>query len=982
MTAALAAVVLLGGAPPIHAQQPVPDAPPAWPEITRESRPWTRWWWHGSAVDETNLTDELEELRAAGIGGVEITPIYGVYGAEDRFIDYLSPRWMEVFTHTLREAERLDLGVDMATGNGWPFGGPWVGPEEASRYLAHRTYTLNGGERLQERIVLRQEPLLRAVGNQIYETYGEILAVPGQELEGTREQPLRRPGAREIDIAQLRDPVAQNEDLQSLALEQVRFPRELPLQRVIARSEDGQVLDLTERVGADGTLDWTAPQGRWTVYALFLGWHGKMVERAGPGGEGEVIDHFSDAALEHYLQRFDEAFSGYDLSTLRGFFNDSYEVDDASGEANWTPELFEEFRERRGYDLGEYLPALLFGAEGDTAARVLTDYRQTVAELLLEKFTEEWREWANEHGAITRNQAHGSPANILDLYAASDIPETEGTEIQRIKFASSAAHVTGKRLTAAEAATWLGEHFTSTLADVRRALDRFLLGGVNHLVYHGTAYSPQDAPWPGWLFYAAVHFNPQNTWWGDFGALNRYVARIQSFLQQGEPDEDLLLYFPISDWYARRQGDALLQHFNGIPGDPESRSHPFVQGATQLHERGYGYDFVSDAQLQEIEVEDGELRAEGGQYRALIVPRSTYIPLQTAERIFELARNGSTILAYRGLAEEVAGLAELETHSARLRELLGELRLRPVGDTGLQEAAIGEGRIVIGSDLDAMLGYVGVRRESMTDSGLEFIRRRHDDGTTYFVVNWGETPVDGWVPFASTARAVALYDPMTGESGYGHVRLASGGVEVHLQLQPGESAIIRLYDEERSGRPWHYLRPAGPPDTLEGTWTLRFVIGGPTPPQERRLTSLGSWTELEGEDVDAFSGSATYTLEFERPAGSASAYLLDLGEVHESAGVALNGDSLATLIGPSFRVKIPAERLRERNRLEVTVTNLMANRIADLDRRGVFWKRFYNVNFPARLRENRGANGLFDASRWEPFPSGLVGPVTLQPLQP
>src|SRR5690606_14327704 len=151
----------------------------------------------------------------------------------------------------------------------------------------------------------------------IYETYGEILAVPGQELEGTREQPLRRPGAREIDIAQLRDPVAQNEDLQSLALEQVRFPRELPLQRVIARSEDGQVLDLTERVGADGTLDWTAPQGRWTVYALFLGWHGKMVERAGPGGEGEVIDHFSDAALEHYLQRFDEAFSGYDLSTLR-----------------------------------------------------------------------------------------------------------------------------------------------------------------------------------------------------------------------------------------------------------------------------------------------------------------------------------------------------------------------------------------------------------------------------------------------------------------------------------------------------------------------------------------------------------------------------------------------------------------------------------------------------------------------------------------
>src|SRR5690606_36518637 len=229
--------------------------------------------------------------------------------AEDRFIDYLSPRWMEVFTHTLREAERLDLGVDIATGNGWPFGGPWVGRDEAPRYLAHRTYTLNGGERLRERIALRQEPLLRAVGNQIYETYGEILAVPGQTPEGSRERPLRRPGTREIHISELRDPVAENQDLQALALEQVRFPRELPLHRVIARSDDGQVLDLTGRVAADGTLDWTAPAGRWAVYALFLGWHGKMVERAGPGGEGEVIDHFSGSALEHYLHRFDESFA-------------------------------------------------------------------------------------------------------------------------------------------------------------------------------------------------------------------------------------------------------------------------------------------------------------------------------------------------------------------------------------------------------------------------------------------------------------------------------------------------------------------------------------------------------------------------------------------------------------------------------------------------------------------------------------------------
>src|SRR5687768_1052311 len=104
-----------------------------WPRVSDETRPWTRWWWHGSAVDPANLTSELEALRAAGLGGVEITPIYGVRGEEARFIPYLSDKWVSMLEHVLREARRLGLGVDMATGTGWPFGGPWVGEEIAPR---------------------------------------------------------------------------------------------------------------------------------------------------------------------------------------------------------------------------------------------------------------------------------------------------------------------------------------------------------------------------------------------------------------------------------------------------------------------------------------------------------------------------------------------------------------------------------------------------------------------------------------------------------------------------------------------------------------------------------------------------------------------------------------------------------------------------------------------------------------------------------
>src|SRR5262249_40422473 len=123
-----------------------------------------------------------------------------------------------------------------------------------------------------------------------------------------------------------------------------------------------------------------------------------------------------------------------------------------------------------------------------------------------------------------------------------------------------------------------------------------------------------------------------------------------------------------------------------------------------------------------------------------------------------------------------------------------------------------------------------------------------------------------------------------------------------------------------------------------------------------------------------------YTTTFQRPAGKAQWWQLDLGRVAESARVRLNGRDLATIIGSPFRVTIESQ-LKAINTLEVSVTNLSANRIRDLDRRGVRWKKFYNVNFPARFPENRGPDGLFTAAKWPPLESGLLGPVTLLPLQ-
>ena len=921
---------------------------PKWPAITQQTKPWTRWWWEGSAVNKADLTTVMTEYQQANLGGMEITTIYGVKGAESQFIDFLSPKWMDMLSHTLAEGQRLGLGIDMAQASGWPFGGPWVSPADASKYVTYKTYEVKGGASLSEPVSFMQKPISTAIGHK-------------------------------VDIKELSDPVASNKNMQTLALEQVRFEKPLPLQTLMAYSDKGQPLDLTSKVGPDGKLTWTAPAGSsWTLYALFQGGHGKQVERAGPGGEGDVIDHFSKTATDHYLAYFDKAFAGHDVKPIRAFFNDSYEVDDAQGEANWTPGMFAEFQQRRGYDLRQHLPALFNKASEDENQRVLTDYRQTISELLLENYTQTWGAWAKTHGALIRNQAHGSPANILDLYAATDIPETEGENLTRIKFASSAAHVTGKPLTSAETATWENDHFLSKLSDVKKAIDRMLLGGVNHVFYHGTAYSPPSAKWPGWLFYAAVEFNPQNPFWTDFGKLNQYVARAQSFMQAGQPSTDVLLYLPMSDAYTR-PGKVLLQHFDGI--EHGFKGLPIEATSELLLTKGYGYDFISDKQVQAIKNTGGTLTTSGGaSYQTLLVPDAHLMPLPTLQSLLALAQGGATIALQHAAPADVPGLGTLDTRRATLKKLLAQLKFSPTKTAGVQQAPLGKGRILLGDDVPTLLAQAGVRRETLADQGLQFTRRSHAKGHYYFLANWGAKPYAGWITLQMPAKSSALYNPMTEQTGMAKIRTAANGLpEIYVQLAAGETCILDTNEGVITGPSYPYLNTVSAAQPLTSAWDLNFLSGGPALPARLQTKELTSWTTLAGEAGQKFSGTAAYTTTFPMPTGRGDGFLLDLGRVAQSARVQVNGQPATTLLGPVYQVFVPKAQLKATNTLTVTVSNLMANRIIDLDRNHVDWKIFYNTNMPAKLRENRGADGLFTTAGWQPLESGLLGPVTLTP---
>jgi hypothetical protein len=716
-----------------------------------------------------------------------------------------------------------------------------------------------------------------------------------------------------------------------------------------------------------------------TMYVASMVPTKRMVKRSAPGGAGLMMNPFSAAALDAYLPRFDEAFKAYTGPVPRAMYHDSYEYD-----GHWAPELLDEFEKRRGYNLAEHLPALAGQGSPDDVARVKCDYRETLSDMLVEGFIQRWAAWARDKGIQTRNQAHGSPGNLLDLYGAVDIPETEMFNKDRdplvAKFASSAAHVLGKQKVSAETGTWLREHFTERLADVKDLVDELFIGGVNHVVYHGTCYSPDDAPWPGWVFYASTEMNPRNAMWHDAPILNEYIARCQAVLQSGAPDNDVLVYWPIHDYWHNPEGMELQMTVHKTAWLTEQ---PIGRLAKELWERGYTFDYVSDRQLAAAEANAGAVQTAGGSYRVVLVPPCEHMPLATMEKLLGLAEQGATILFVDHVPSDVPGWKDFEKRRADLKALCGRVTWDASGKTG----TVGSGKVLVNASAEELLAAAGIAREGLVDlPGMHFIRRGFEGGRHYFVTRRGQAgeqgvssvAFNGWLPLATDAKSVAVMDPMSGLAGVAKTRPAvNGGTEVYLQLRPGQSIILRTFAEKAIETPaWPYLETVGDAVAVGGEWNLSFVDGGPELPAAAKFNELGSWTELSDEEVQRFAGTGRYSISFALPSAAATFWKLDLGVVAESARVRVNGREVGGLIMPPFEVVLNAADLKpDGNQLEIDVTNLSANRIRDLDRRHVEWRVFNDINFVNMDYKP------FDASNWEIRPSGLLGPVTLTPMK-
>jgi hypothetical protein len=356
-----------------------------------------------------------------------------------------------------------------------------------------------------------------------------------------------------------------------------------------------------------------------------------------------------------------------------------------------------------------------------------------------------------------------------------------------------------------------------------------------------------------------------------------------------------------------------------------------------------------------------------------------------------LAEAGATVIFENGLPVDVPGLANLERRRFEFRQLTNRVHRGsgPQFADPTRSVTLGRGRIFIGA-LEASVAQAGVAREPLFDhAGLMGVRRAFDGGKHYFIANRGEQTIDAWIPLAARAKSVVQMDPLSGRVGLARHRSADLQIgsnvnpsaepnrssalpsEVYLRLAPGESVILRALTSEPVSAPtWSYAQTSGPSRELTGAWQVKFLKGGPVLPKDYATLQADSWTANGDPETQAFSGTAIYSLTFDAPAGAGKSFQLDLGKVVQSARVRLNGKDLGTLITPPFRVTV--DNLKPAgNQLEVEVTSTSANRIRDLDRRGVKWQLFHDINFVNQDYRP------FNAANWPVAEAGLIGPVTL-----
>ena len=927
-----------------------------WEKPSRTYKPHTRWWWPGNALTKADITRQLEQMAGQGMGGVEIMSFWKMY--EKGNVEYLTPGFLELLRHAVNEAKRLDIEVAVTFSPGWGFGGSWVTKEDQSKALCMASVDLAGGSHFSG-------------------------ALPRHNLKGVRSE--KASGSREPGkiVAVVAGRITGKDQLDADSLTVLSN---------IMKAEGG-------------SLEWDVPPGRWRLVVFRLEYTGQQCSAQSFEPPPMVIDHLNAGAVQRYCEHLGGLISktvGSEFgSTVDSLFCDSFEFFPLSDALLWSDDTLAGFGKHAGYDLTKWLPALWYDV-GPLTPRVRYDLGEYVSQLALDSFFKPFNEWCDSHHVQARIQPHYRfSEELIQGAGATARPETEVTTARFEPVADprkatvSGARFYGREIVSAEAYTFIHPaRYRTTLQDLKIATDSFLRDGITQFYNHGYIGSPEahvapnrDVPW-------ANRIDPWNTWWPHYHQVAEYVARCCSLLRGGKLVADVLIYSPQATAWSEC----------AIWGSAR-RVMPYGNLAKTLVANGYDFDIVNDDLLRHrARFRDGRIAINGQEYRMLILPRATVVPIETMRVIAGFARAGGVVVALDAIPAAAAGMGNHQKNDDELKRIAELLFSGTVnGKSGgvfipeykIDRKPFNPGRQPVAptAPLDAAQRHLLEILHQLTppdfaigngvqSDGLTYIHKAIGGVDVYFVCNLQPQRITTDVTFRVSGKIPQRWDAITGTvtDVRGYRRVAERTI-IALDFEPWESAFfvfrpgeMKIAATERAAGPQSLPEPL----TIAGKWRMKLEGYG-FDTIESTCESLASWTD--DPRTRHFSGTGRYEIGFDLPAErmvSDACVMLDLGEVGNLAEVELNGQAMGTAWMTPYRVDITRALRMGNNRLVVRVTDALINYVSGLKEPPEvpedLQPRLGKAN-PAVYPQ--GASAKHEMSETDLPPSGLLGPVRL-----
>ena len=677
------------------------------PPSEAKARTW--WHWINGNVTKEGITADLKAMKQVGIQEAQIFNVD--QGYPEGAAEFLSPQWLDLFHFAVSEAKRLGLEIGFHNGAGWSSsGGPWVTPEYAMQTVVFSETHCKGGVLIQEKL---PQPSTK------FDYYKDIavLAFPTPE----------------------NDTRLNNRELKTLSGHS--FPNHLyPDAKLIPQTaliNKSDILNITSKMLADGTLNWDAPVGKWTILRIGHTPNGTENRPANKSGRGLECDKLSKAAVDVFwagaitpiLEKL-----GTLGSHLTNCLIDSYEV----GCGNWTSGFEKEFLQRCMYDCMSFLPTLAgyYVENGEISERFLWDYRRTIGDLMSENYYGYFSELCHKHGMKFSVEPYGGPFECLQVGAVSDIPMSEfwvGGKVfnEMSKLAASIAHLNGTQIVGAESFTanssnsrWLNHSAT-----MKPLGDWIWSEGVNRFIFHTYVHQPWNVV-PGMTFHMyGTEISRLNTWWKQGKAYMDYIARSQFLLQQGRCVADVLVF----------TGEA-------SPNDGIYRA--------DIKALGYDYDEIGTNKIMSLTVKDGIIRTSvGGEYRVLVLPDTEWMTPALLKKLKELAKDGATIIGVKPFkSPSLKNFPQCDNESKQLADELWGIDSE--SKTLIQNISVKIALNQISLPPDFSGGING--------SDLIFIHRVTDDADIYFVANQQKQSRTETCWFRVAGKQPELWNPETG----------------------------------------------------------------------------------------------------------------------------------------------------------------------------------------------------------------------------